>query len=144
MAALGQAVGEDYVRLPHVLTSLRKDEHGVVDEALTKFGLRRTVALTTSRFMVVPFLVAGAPVITTMPARIASRFARAQPQPGTGKAAGAVRLAGLACLLRPRSGAHVAASDHHAPRRRSRVDTRLGMTPRSAQTDLLCALISGP
>ena len=66
---------EDYVRLPHVLTSLRKDEHGVVDEALTKFGLRRTVALTTSRFMVVPFLVAAAPVITTMPARIARFFA---------------------------------------------------------------------
>ena len=66
---------EDYVRLPHVLTSLRKDEHGVVDEALAKLGLRRTVALTTSRFMAVPFLVAGAPVVTTMPARTARFFA---------------------------------------------------------------------
>ena len=62
---------DDYVRLPHVLTSLRKDEHGVVDEALAKLGLSRTVALTTSRFMVVPFLVAGAPVVATMPARSA-------------------------------------------------------------------------
>jgi LysR family transcriptional regulator, mexEF-oprN operon transcriptional activator len=66
---------EDYVRVPHVLTSLRKDEHGVVDEALAKLGLRRTVALTTSRFMVVPFLVAGAPVVTTMPSRSARFFA---------------------------------------------------------------------
>ena len=66
---------EDYVRLPHVLTSLRKDEHGVVDEALAKLGLRRTVALTTSRFMAVPFLVAGAPVVTTMPAKSARFFA---------------------------------------------------------------------
>lgn len=66
---------EDYVRLPHVLTSLRKDEHGVVDEALAKLGLKRTVALTTSRFMVVPFLVAGAPVVATMPARSARYFA---------------------------------------------------------------------
>jgi LysR substrate binding domain len=66
---------EDYVRLPHVLTSLRKDEHGVVDEALAKVGLTRTIALTTSRFMIVPSLVAGAPVIATMPARIARFFA---------------------------------------------------------------------
>ena len=57
---------EDYVRLPHVLTSLRKGEHGVVDEALAKLGLTRTVALTTPRFVAVPFLVAGAPVVTTM------------------------------------------------------------------------------
>jgi DNA-binding transcriptional LysR family regulator len=66
---------EDYVRLPHVLTSLRTGEQGVVDEALAKLGLRRTVAVTTQRFTVVPFLVAGAPVITTMPARIARFFA---------------------------------------------------------------------
>jgi len=66
---------EDYVRLPHVLTSLRMDKHGVVDEALAKLGLSRKIAVTTSRFMAVPFLVAGAPVITTMPARIARFFA---------------------------------------------------------------------
>jgi DNA-binding transcriptional LysR family regulator len=66
---------EDYVRLPHVLTSLRRGERGVVDEALEKLGLSRTVVLTTPRFVVVPFLVAGAPVITTMHARLARLFA---------------------------------------------------------------------
>jgi DNA-binding transcriptional LysR family regulator len=66
---------EDYVRLPHVLTSLRQGERGVVDEALEKLGLSRTVVLTTPRFVVVPFLVAGAPVITTMHARLARLFA---------------------------------------------------------------------
>ncbi|MGO4677920.1 LysR family transcriptional regulator [Bosea sp. 2YAB26] len=66
---------EDYVRLPHVLTSLRMGEQGAVDEALAKLGLRRRVALTTTRFVAVPFLVAGAPVITTMPARLARMFA---------------------------------------------------------------------
>lgn len=66
---------EDYVRLPHVLTSLRKGEHGVVDDALAKLGLSRTVALTTPRFVAVPFLVAGAPVITTMHAKLARFFA---------------------------------------------------------------------
>lgn len=63
------------MRLPHVLTSLRMGEQGAVDEALAKFGLRRWVALTTTRFVAVPFLVAGAPVITTMPARLARLFA---------------------------------------------------------------------
>ena len=65
----------DFVRLPHVLTSLRQGERGVVDEALEKLGLSRTVVLTTPRFVVVPFLVAGAPVITTMHARLARLFA---------------------------------------------------------------------
>jgi DNA-binding transcriptional LysR family regulator len=68
---------EDYVRLPHVLTSLRKGERGIVDDALAKLGLRRTVALTTPRFMAVPFLVAGAPVVTTMHGRLARFFAGA-------------------------------------------------------------------
>lgn len=66
---------EDYVRLPHVLTSLRKGERGVVDDALEKIGLSRRTALTTPRFVAVPFLVAGAPVITTMHARLARIFA---------------------------------------------------------------------
>ncbi len=66
---------DDYVRLPHVLTSLRPGERGVVDEALEKLGLHRMVALTTPRFMAVPFLVARAPVVTTMHARLARFFA---------------------------------------------------------------------
>jgi DNA-binding transcriptional LysR family regulator len=68
---------EDYVRLPHVLTSLRpgRSVHGIVDEALGKLGLRRSVALTTPRFLTVPYLVARAPVIVTMGARLARLFA---------------------------------------------------------------------
>jgi LysR family transcriptional regulator, mexEF-oprN operon transcriptional activator len=66
---------EDYVRLPHVLTSLREGERGVVDEVLAELGLERKVALTTPRFVAVPFLVAGAPVVTTMHARLARFFA---------------------------------------------------------------------
>jgi DNA-binding transcriptional LysR family regulator len=68
---------EDYVRLPHVLTTLRQGERGVVDEALEKLGLRRTIAVTTPRFVAVPFLVAGAPVVTTMHGRLARFFAGA-------------------------------------------------------------------
>lgn len=66
---------EDYVRLPHVLTSLRRGERGVVDEALERLGLSRKIALVTPRFVAVPFLVAGAAVVTTMHARLARYFA---------------------------------------------------------------------
>jgi DNA-binding transcriptional LysR family regulator len=68
---------DDFVRLPHVLTSLRPDRsvRGIVDEALEKLGLRRSVALTTPRFLTVPSLVLRAPVIVTMQARLARLFA---------------------------------------------------------------------
>jgi DNA-binding transcriptional LysR family regulator len=68
---------EDFVRLPHVLTSLRQGERGVVDDALEKLGLARTIALVTPRFLAVPFLVRGAPVVTTMHAELARLFAGA-------------------------------------------------------------------
>ena len=66
-----------YVRLPHVLTSLRpgRSVRGIVDDALEKLGLRRSVVLTTPRFLTVPALVARAPVVVTMQARLARLFA---------------------------------------------------------------------
>jgi len=68
---------DDYARLPHVLTSLRpaRNVRGIVDDALEKLGLRRSVALTTPRFLTVPSLVARAPVIVTIQSRLACRFA---------------------------------------------------------------------
>ena len=66
----------DYVRLPHVLTSVRQGERGIVDDALAKLGLKRSIALITPRFLAVPFLVRAAPVITTMHAQLALLFAQ--------------------------------------------------------------------
>lgn len=66
---------EDYVRLPHVLTSLVESAHGVVDDALEKLGLSRRIALTSPRFSAVPFVVREAPVIATMHSRVARFFA---------------------------------------------------------------------
>ena len=68
---------DDYVRLPHVMTSMRpgRNIHGVVDEALEKLGLRRSVVLTTPRFLAIPSLVARTPVVVTMHARLARLFA---------------------------------------------------------------------
>lgn len=66
---------DDYLRFPHVLTSLRETAHGVVDDALARIGRSRTLAVTSPRFLAVPFLVRSAPVLTTMHARLAHLFA---------------------------------------------------------------------
>jgi DNA-binding transcriptional LysR family regulator len=66
---------EDYVAVPHVLGSLRGDAHGVVDDALAPLGLRRTVAVTTPHFAAVPFLLKGAPLLSTVPQPAARIFA---------------------------------------------------------------------
>jgi LysR family transcriptional regulator, mexEF-oprN operon transcriptional activator len=68
---------QNYLSVPHVLTSLGDDAHGAVDEALAKLKLKRTVALVTPGFLAVPFVVARAPLITTMPLRLARYFAEA-------------------------------------------------------------------
>jgi LysR family transcriptional regulator, mexEF-oprN operon transcriptional activator len=68
---------EDYLSVPHVLASLTDDAHGAVDEALAKFKLKRTIALTTPGFLAVPFVVRRAPLMTTMPSRLARYFAEA-------------------------------------------------------------------
>jgi DNA-binding transcriptional LysR family regulator len=68
---------EDYLKVPHVLTSLTEDTHGAVDEALAKRKLKRVIALTTPGFLAVPFVVRRAPVITTMPSKLARYFAEA-------------------------------------------------------------------
>lgn len=61
----------DYLRFPHIMTSMTGTERGAVDEALARIGRTRKLAATTPRFMTVPFLVKEAPVITTMVAEIA-------------------------------------------------------------------------
>ncbi len=66
---------DDYVRLPHLLTSLVESAHGVVDDALAKIGRKRVIALTSPRFSVMPFVVREAPVIATMHSRLARFFA---------------------------------------------------------------------
>ncbi|MEZ5828738.1 MAG: LysR family transcriptional regulator [Hyphomicrobiales bacterium] len=65
---------QDYLRWPHVLTSLADDAHGAVDEALAKHKLRRSIVMTTPGFLAVPFVVRRSQVITTMPSRLARYF----------------------------------------------------------------------
>ena len=55
-------------------TSLKGDK---LDEALAKLKLKRSIALTTPGVLAVPFVLRRAPVITTMPSRLARYFAEA-------------------------------------------------------------------
>lgn len=68
---------QDYLRWPHVLTSLADDARGAVDEALAKSKLKRSIVMTTPGFLAVPFVVRRARVITTMPSRLARYFSEA-------------------------------------------------------------------
>jgi LysR family transcriptional activator of mexEF-oprN operon len=68
---------EDYLRWPHMLTTLADDTRGAVDEALAKHKLRRNIIMTTPGFLAVPFVVRRARVITTMPSRLARYFSEA-------------------------------------------------------------------
>lgn len=68
---------QDYLRWPHVLTSLSDDAHGAVDAALAKRKLRRSIVMTTPDFLAVPFVVRRTRVITTMPSRLARYFSEA-------------------------------------------------------------------
>ncbi len=67
---------DDYLRFPHIMTSLTGTDRGVVDEALAVIGRTRRLAATTARFVTVPYLVRAAPVITTMVDALATTFAQ--------------------------------------------------------------------
>lgn len=66
---------EDYLRFPHIMTSVTGAESGVVDLALDAMGKRRRLAATTPRFTTVAFHVKAAPLITTMVDELALDFA---------------------------------------------------------------------
>lgn len=60
---------------PHVVPSLRGEMSSFVDEALGAMGLRRRVVATTSEFLAIPIMLHTAPVIATLPARLARQCA---------------------------------------------------------------------
>ncbi len=66
---------EDYLRFPHIMTSMTGTGLGVVDEALAGIGRKRRLTVTTPRFTTVAFHVQAAPLIATMVDRLAVTFA---------------------------------------------------------------------
>jgi DNA-binding transcriptional LysR family regulator len=61
-----------YVAAAHALISPRGKEGSFVDEALTKQGLARRVAVTVPHFLVAPYLVARSDLVLTLAARVAT------------------------------------------------------------------------
>lgn len=61
---------EKYLALPHVLVSPRGGRAGNVDDALTKIGRTRRVAVTVPHFLVAPFLIERSDFVLTLPSRI--------------------------------------------------------------------------
>jgi DNA-binding transcriptional LysR family regulator len=68
-----------YVKLPHVLVSHQPDGRGVVDDALARRGLSRTVALRVSHFLLVPAIIAGTDCVAALSEAVARPFSRAWP-----------------------------------------------------------------
>ena len=67
----------DFLAHGHVLVSLSEDRRGRVDEALAQLNLSRRIVLSTPRFLAVPAMLAAAPLIATLPARMAAAMATA-------------------------------------------------------------------
>jgi len=68
-----------YVKLPHVLVSHQPDGRGVVDDALARLGLTRTVALRVSHFLLVPAIIAATDYVAALSEFVARPFAKTWP-----------------------------------------------------------------
>jgi len=68
---------EDFTRYPHIVPSLRSETTSFVDEALEALGTRRRVMAATTEFLAVPMMLKTAPLIATLPARLARFCANA-------------------------------------------------------------------
>lgn len=78
MMALGETISlEEYLNLPHALVSLSESLHGCLESALDAVGGKLNVAATSSEFLGVLGMIANAPLIATLPTRMARRYGKA-------------------------------------------------------------------
>lgn len=68
---------DDYLSLPHALVSLSESLHGCLETALDAIDGRLNVVATSSEFLGVLGMVANAPLIATLPTRMARRYGKA-------------------------------------------------------------------
>ena len=64
-----------YVRTPHVLTSFDAKLHGCFEDILTSLGVKLNVTCAAPNFLAVLTMLNVAPVIATLPSRIAKKYA---------------------------------------------------------------------
>lgn len=78
LVPLSPPVGmEEFVRHPHIVPSLRGELSSFVDRALEERGLSRQVVASTTQFLAIPMLLKTAPMIATLPGRLARYCAAA-------------------------------------------------------------------
>ncbi len=68
---------EDYLSMPQVLVSLSDSLHGCLESALGAIDRKLNVVATSSEFLSVLGMIAGAPLIATLPTRMARHYGKA-------------------------------------------------------------------
>jgi LysR family transcriptional activator of mexEF-oprN operon len=64
---------DDYCQLPHLMMSLRGEPSGLVDEKLAALGRQRLVFVSTSNFLVLPYVLHGVAAVAAVP-RLVAKF----------------------------------------------------------------------
>ncbi|WP_110657228.1 LysR family transcriptional regulator [Salinicola halimionae] len=78
LMTLGESISlTEYLRSPHALVSLSESLHGCLESALDTVGGTLNVVATSSEFLGVLGMVASAPLIATLPTRMAKRYGTA-------------------------------------------------------------------
>jgi LysR family transcriptional regulator, mexEF-oprN operon transcriptional activator len=67
---------DDYTKLEHVIISFDGSFQALFEERMRSTGKRRQIVASTPRFGGIPYLLRGSSAISTMPAYLATRFAK--------------------------------------------------------------------
>lgn len=70
---------ERFAALSHVLVTITGQGSTLVDTALARLGLSRTIAVRLPHFLVAPMIVAASHLVLTLPRRLAERMAAGAP-----------------------------------------------------------------
>lgn len=73
--AKGSISVETFTTLPHALMTSGRDTTGEIDKALALYNLKRRIALTIPYMLVLPFIISSSDLISSVPHRMALRFA---------------------------------------------------------------------
>lgn len=70
---------EDFIRFPHALFTLRRDEVGIIDQALAKHNLKRRIALTVPYWFALPAAISSSDLLAAVPSCIAAHVTHHYP-----------------------------------------------------------------
>ncbi|MFH7243240.1 MAG: LysR family transcriptional regulator [Spirulina sp.] len=67
---------EDFVVFPHALFTLRRDDTGIIDQALANQGLKRRIALTVPFWFALPSAIESSDLLVAIPSCMAAHVTR--------------------------------------------------------------------